>query len=324
MLKKMIFSMALVSASSLVISGCGSSTDSKEIVETVINKDKVETKNVNELFKIVQGVYQQDNSVLHFNDKGVLSVYTYDSANSCLNRVEDGETSYSLDGKTLIHNLETKTFSIIDANQNEYKIHYDNGIITNFSTMNGSISGGNSININGAMLTKTKSTQFSENNILSSMCSAKSSSKPSETLRSVKSISIKNTDSTSPKINNLSVVGSSIPENGRAIIGGDFKINVELENGLRDSEIMYLFFNKNSAENLSDIDYYISLSNTINDVEVSCNRVDLNYNCSIDGNSAILENKIFDDAYLNLFVCEDSNISYTSCHYTDVLVQIKE
>jgi hypothetical protein len=110
-------------------------------------------------FAIIEGVYQDGNTILNITDKGVINSYKYDQLDYCIKAVVSGDKAYNLDGKTLTHDANKKEFTFVDGAG--WKYDKKNDIISVFvgeTTAGGSLTAtANNLDV---FLTTKKSTKF--------------------------------------------------------------------------------------------------------------------------------------------------------------------
>jgi len=136
-------------------------------------------------FDIIKGVYQDDNTIMKINENGMISMYTYDSNNHCINNSASTDDGYDMDGLFVTHNSEEEQF-LVDVNGDEYGWEYSNNTLggvfgSAFSSATLNIStGGNKI-----FLTSNLSTEFTQNNLAENMCSVLGTSNKFKNIRGV-------------------------------------------------------------------------------------------------------------------------------------------
>lgn len=152
----------------------------KGTLNNIINKPT----NSNE-FDIIKGVYQNDNTIMDINENGMISMYTYDSNNHCINYSASTDDGYDMDGLFVTHNSEEEQF-LVDVNGDEYGWEYSNNTLggvfgSAFSAATLNIStGGNKI-----FLTSNLSTEFTQYNLDENMCSILGTSNKFKNIRGV-------------------------------------------------------------------------------------------------------------------------------------------
>ncbi|WP_428737511.1 hypothetical protein [Sulfurimonas sp.] len=122
-------------------------------------------------FNILEGVYQSDDTIMQINENGMITMYTYNTDDYCIDQISEDDNGYGMDSLFVTHDQDAQKFSV-DVNGNTYGWNYSNGLLT--SVYNGGISA-QTLNLSVAevsiFLTTQKSTEFSEDNISANMCS---------------------------------------------------------------------------------------------------------------------------------------------------------
>lgn len=137
-------------------------------------------------FSIIEGVYQNNNTIMDINENGMITMYAYDADNHCINNANSTDEGYAMDGLFVTHESATKKF-LVNVNGSKSGWNYSSNTLNN--VFSGGLSAGGTINMtisgNKIFLSTAVSTEFTKNNLDENMCSVLGTSNQFKNIRGV-------------------------------------------------------------------------------------------------------------------------------------------